>query len=294
MNDPSTWISLGLLAVTAISIWTTYRLHRDSAGRVTVKMNAAAYMPFLGTSETTTNRDGQFFLRPTTRPSVEMCQVIIDNPGRVGATVTEVEIVIEGTDQVRYSKTPRQFATKSFMGQKVKVGTQFRVKPYDRRVILFDYWSIVDAEFNANPSLREINIYAQVSVAGHPDDANSKKHGYWRIKREYVSAMGSHQERYFRNVLITEFARRASKLSLIDYMDELVVETEEDLGSAASNNDLKDYFDEKISDEYSLHPEEAKRWIRGVAFNASRTKQHLGDRVKGAPLRPHKLKDAAE
>lgn len=294
MNDPSVWISLSLAALTALSIWTNYRMNRNAAGRVTVMMNVALYKPFSGISSLITNNDGQFKLPKEVHPVVEMCQIVIENPGRFGATVTNVEIVIVGLARGTYRVTPRGFETDAFQSLSATRSTHFRLEPYDQRTLLFDYWSIIDAEFKDDPSLREITVYAQVKVAGHPDPMDSKKHGYWTIRRDFVSCMGNLQERFFRNVILAEFARQSADLQNINYLDDIVVDAEEDLGPDVAQKDLEKYLTDQLAKKGALIPEEAQLWPIMTSYNACETRKTIGSQVKGLPIRPYKLKDPTE
>lgn len=227
--SPTDLIASLALLVACVAAWTTWRIHKDSGGRVQVRMNAAAYFPYAGTSKLGCNDEGEFFLNESPEPSVELAQIIIENPGRTGVTVTGVRLRIVGLNRANYTTIkPRSFLLEGYGGSGARPEDHFRLDPYDRRSLLFDYWSIVDAEFDKDPSLRELSLFAEVTVAGHSHPFDSKRHGYWRIKRHFVSAFGGHTIRRPRNIVLTEFLRSNSReLAAINYMDQYAVTVED-------------------------------------------------------------------
>lgn len=218
--------------------WITWRIHKESGGRVTVQMYAAAYQPFAGTGRFITNNTGKMLIKETREPSVELCQVVIENPGRVGVTVTSVQLNIERQAGEKYTVTPRTFVLEGFSGDESKAETYFRLDAYDRKTVLFDYWSIIDSSFEKNPALSDIRISAEVTVAGHPNPFTSQKQGYWRIQRGHISAIGSGAVRRPRNAFLLEMLRvHTKRLNLLDHLDHAAVLIEESLTFPATRDE---------------------------------------------------------
>lgn len=243
--SPTDWFAGIALIVSAITAFITWKNHHDSGGRVKVQMNTAAYQPYAGTGSLLRNDKGTFFLQESRDPSVELAQIIIENPGRTGVTVTGVGLRIEGLNRANYTViTPRAFLLEGFGGSDARPDDYFRLEPYDRRALLFDYWSLVDSEFEKDPSLQELTIHAQVTVAGHDDPFDSKHHGYWRIKRNFVSAVGGHTIRRPRNIILTEFLRANSRdLSVINYMDQYAVTVEDTTDTGWSYSQFEEHVE---------------------------------------------------
>lgn len=78
--------TLALLVAVASAI-VTWRIHQDSGGRVKVKMLAAYYRPYAGTGSFHKNTTGQMLHKETKDPLIELCQVLIENPGRTGVAL---------------------------------------------------------------------------------------------------------------------------------------------------------------------------------------------------------------
>jgi hypothetical protein len=274
-------------AAIVISIW----MHRDSAGRVNVRMNATSYVPFAGTAKLYRNTTGTFKLDESAEPSVEMCQVVIENPGRVGVTVTDVELRIEGIGQ-KYSVTPRIFHTDGFDGQHAESKTFFRLEPYDRKNLLLDCWSIIDSTFVEYPSLSEIAIHAEVTVAGRRFPFHSKKHGYWRIKREHVSFVNSHTIRRPRNIIVTELLRSNSPdLAKINGTDQFAWTFEDTSDPSWDFDRLSGHVEALIKNgqasDYLLLSEQPFLY-RSAIFNVWQQYDRLGSNVVPFPVNPHR------
>lgn len=252
----STGISLSdILAGLAVIIsltgaWITWHIHKESGGRVGVQMFAAAYRPFAGTGAFLTNSSGQMHLEESRDPVVEMCQVVIENPGRVGVTVTGVRLHVERRLGEKYTVTPRVFVLEGFSGEETNGETYFRLDAYDRKTVLFDCWSIIDSAFREDPGLLDIRISAEVTVAGHPNPFTSKKNGYWRIQRNRISAIGGGTVRRPRNAFLLEMLRsHTNQLSHLNHLDHVAVLVEQSLSFPASKTEWQKVIETVLNSE---------------------------------------------
>lgn len=219
-------------------------LHDDAGGRVIVEMNAAGYEVSTGAGILHRDLSGDFHLEEQRGPMVELCQIVIENPGRTGVTVTGASLRIEGTGTKYKTVGARSFSLQGFGAQDAVRVPFFRLEPYDRRTLLLDYWSVVDGEFDKNPSLQEITIYAEVTVAGHKNSFTSVAHGYWRIRRQQISAVGDHLLRRPRNILLAYLARRSfDDLAHLNSFDDFVVTVEETANLQWSSKELRAHLD---------------------------------------------------
>lgn len=293
MNLSPTDMIAGLaFLVACIAAWTTWRIHKDSGGRVKVQMNAAAYFPYAGTGRLGRNDKGKFSLQETPEPLVELAQIVIENPGRTGVTVTGVGMRIEGLNRANYTViTPRAFLLEGFGGWEARPEEYFRLEPYDRRTLLFDYWSIVDAEFDKDPSLRELTIHAEVTVAGHDNPFDSKCHGYWRIHRHFVSAVNGHTIRRPRNIILTEFLRSNSRdLAAINYMDQYAVTVEDTTDPNWSYTKFEEHLKRQLEDPSMglVHLSDPPLLHHSAVFQVFNQLQRLGPKAQPFPVLDHR------
>jgi hypothetical protein len=292
MSLSSTDMIAGIaLLISALTAFITWKNHHDSGGRVTVRMNAAAYVPFSGTGSLRRNDAGTFLLEESPEPSVELAQIIIDNPGRTGVTITGVSLRVEGLNRGTYRVTPRSFLLEGFGAEDARPETYFRIEPYDRRTVIFDYWSVVDAEFDKDPSLQELTIHAEVTVAGHDDPFDSKHHGHWRIKRTFVSAVGGHTLRRPRNIILTEFLRHSLRgdLSRLNYMDQFAVTAEDTIGPSWSYSEVEDHLKRLMEDPMDLvHLSDEPIFHHLAVLEIWNQLQRLGRHTEPFPLLNHR------
>lgn len=292
MNLTPTDMFAGIaLIVSAITAFITWRNHQDSGGRVKVWMNTAAYVPFSGAGKLKRNDKGTFLLEESQEPMVELAQIIIENPGRTGVTVTSVSLRVEGLNRANTTAiTPRAFSLTGFGAGDAQSEDYFRLEPYDRRTLLFDYWSVVDAEFDRDPSLRELTIYAEVTVAGHDDPFNSKGHGYWRIHRDFVSAVNGHTVRRPRNIVLTEFLRHSLRnLSRINYMDQFAVTAEDTIHPGWSYSKFEEQLELLLEDPMDLvHLSDQPVFSHMAALEIFQQYQRLGTKAAPFPLLGHR------
>ncbi|MCY1676846.1 hypothetical protein OVA06_19435 [Pseudarthrobacter sp. SL88] len=290
--SPTDMIAGLALLVACVAAWTTWRIHKDSGGRVQVQMNAAAYFPYAGTGRLERSEKGKFFLNESPEPSVELAQIIIENPGRTGVTVTGVGLRIEGLNRANHSIiTPRSFLLEGYGGSDARPEDYFRLEPYDRRTLLFDYWSILDAEFDKDPSLRELTIHAEVTVAGHSNPFDSKHHGYWRIQRDFVSAVGGHTIRRPRNIILAEFLRSNSReLAAINYMDQYAVTVEDTADPNWNYTKFEEHLKQLLEDPSSdlVHLTDPPLLHHSAVLQIFNQLQRLGPKAKPFPVLDHR------
>jgi hypothetical protein len=118
----------------------------------------------------------------TERPeSLEVAQLVVENPGRTAITVYSPGLSIRGGGKRRHSITPRMFELLDMASDTATTKTVVRIEPYDRVTFLLDYWSLV-------PSLREeggnrtIELRGEVRVAGAYFAKKSPRRKTWKIK----------------------------------------------------------------------------------------------------------------
>jgi hypothetical protein len=146
------------IVVSSAAAFVTWKIHQDSGGRVKVRMNAAAYRP--GDGSLVHDSSGRMHVPETTEPQIELAQILVENPGRTGVTVTGVHLRVENTSEPERARTPQGFRISGLGAESVDPETYFRLEPYDRRTLYFDYWSVVDdffgdgTEFEGNEHIR--------------------------------------------------------------------------------------------------------------------------------------------
>ncbi|WP_353710744.1 hypothetical protein [Arthrobacter sp. K5] len=88
-------MALAALLLTVVNIVVTVVLFRRSAGQVVVEMNAALLNPARALISNDKGTWGLDLLNydPT---GVELSKIVIENPGRTAATVTKLDIRVEG------------------------------------------------------------------------------------------------------------------------------------------------------------------------------------------------------
>jgi hypothetical protein len=255
-------------------------------------MNTAAYFPFAGTGWLGRNENGTFFLEESPEPSVELAQVIIENPGRTGVTVTGVGLRVEGLSRAKHVLvTPRAFLLEGYGGAEARPEDYFRLEPYDRRTLLFDYWSVVDAEFDKDPSLREMAIHAEVTVAGHDHAFASKGHGYWRIQRGFVSAIKGHTIRRPRNIVLTEFLKsNSTDLAAINYLDQYAVTVEDTANPNWTYAKFEDHLKQLLEDPSMelAHLSDRPLMHHVAVLQIFNQLQRLGPKAKPFPVLDHR------
>jgi hypothetical protein len=141
------------------------------------------------------------------------------------------------------------------------------------------------------PNLREMNIYAEVEVAGHDRLFSTRmKHGYWRIKREVVSAVPGHNVRRPRNILLTELVRRNfTDLRKSHQYSSFLIDAEEDLSRTATVGEIADYLRSYTEGPLkALNPKAAPIDVLAMAQALTQSYEMHGIRVQPLPVRPEK------
>lgn len=241
---------LGVLAFFLSLIVATigWRNYRESGGRVSVKMFPAYYRPFAGIASLHVGQTKNMSL--ATRPGgavIEMAEVVIQNAGRTGVTVTGVSLKVAHGAAILGYAPPRTFTLNGFPGHETDGETYFRIDPYDQRTFLIDYWAVVDAAFKKNPELRDVHIFVEVTVAGHDRPCDSKKMGYWRIFRDHISALPSRASRRPRDAFLLAMLRSTSPdLSLMNSLDFIALEVERQLPYPVTMDETLTIIDELL------------------------------------------------
>lgn len=234
-----------LIAVTAA--WITWRIHKESGGRVSIKMLPAYYRPFAGVGSLNIGLTNNLSVGNPRGAVIEMAEVTIQNAGRTGVTVTGLTLQV-AQGKVRLGQAiPRTFILKGISGHETDGKTYFRIEPYDQRTFLVDYWAVVDGAFKQNPEIRDLHIFAEVTVAGHDRAQTSKKMGYWRIFRNQISSISPGTTRRPRDAFLMAMLRsNTPDLSLMDNLDSIAIKVEERIQYPVTMNDTLTTIDELL------------------------------------------------
>lgn len=200
-------MAVAALLLTLVNITVTVVNFRKSAGHVIVEMNAALLNPtrsLISNDKGTWGLDlGEYNLT-----GVELAKVVIENPGRTAATITKLDFRVEGSANPDFAMGVRSIAVKKLSetlgGTTTSDGLPHRLEPYDQVVYLLDFWAVANHVFAQEPHLRQINIWASVKVAGQPQAYDSKNHGYWAIRREWVSFIAPYTRRSAHSIILAE------------------------------------------------------------------------------------------
>lgn len=237
--DPTTafFMALAALILTVSNITVTIANHRNTAGRVVVEMNAALLVPGRGVQ---TTPEGTWGLRPYEGPryGVELAQVVLQNPGRTGATVLGVELEIQGAQELVYRETPEAFELRDHGTVSATKDRKCRLDPFDQTTYLLDFWHVVDEVFQNEPTLRTINVRAATNVAGQNNPYNSAKHGWWTIPRHHVSLLPPYTRRSARSVILLELMRAAEDPAHNPYLDDLAGKLEHAIAPSSSGVEI--------------------------------------------------------
>lgn len=269
---PFDWLDLVITFFTALAaagaVAATFRLHKLSAGQVHVGLNASAFVPFSGTSMIQTNRKGGMTLSHNELPRIELAQVVVENPGRHGITITEVALRVKGMSKHRYrTYTPRLFSLTDHGGNDATNRIFFRLDPFDRSTVLLDIWSVIDTAFWRDDKPRKIKVRAEVKAAGHRRPFHSK--GWWVFTESVRSMAEKPDTRWIGDVVLTELIRQGTTdLNRCTYYGEIatrVVRTQQD---HASLDELKAIIGEAIGKEsWTFDDSEHRPYPGMVAFN---------------------------
>jgi hypothetical protein len=138
MNLSPTDLIAGIaLVVSAATAFITWKIHQDAGGRVEVQMNAACYVSHAGRGKLARNNKGNFLLKKTPEPAVELCQIAIENPGRTGVTVTSVALRFEGLNaRITVTHGPFYWRTSALKRQARELLPPRTLRPSDSAVRL--------------------------------------------------------------------------------------------------------------------------------------------------------------
>lgn len=289
MSEQLSWAQVIATFITSLfaflAILVTYRIHRDSGAKITVQMNMLGYELVAGSSTITTITDGGFHLPETRRPLIELCQVKLQNTGRTSATVVEIALAFEGEGVTGSSYIPRVFNIKGRRNYRTTKKQVFRIDAYDQTSVVFDFWSLVDKLFLDNPRLTELRMFAVAQVAGQESPYDSKKHGYWKIHRNYISAVGNMDTRRPKDIIAMELARSFRKLRIVENLDDAVSSASIAAGPCYEPNELIEALVPYVTDIFApAFPPAAEVRVSNAARRAAATIERLGNAVHPRPM----------
>ncbi|MEE9095731.1 hypothetical protein [Pseudarthrobacter phenanthrenivorans] len=133
---------MAALLLTGVNILVTVVLFRKAAGQVVVEMNTA----LLNRARALIANDkGTWGLNPMNYDptGVELAKIVIENPGRTAATITKLDIRVEGSTDSDFAMGLRPIAIEqlsSTLGNTTaKDRLPYRLEPYDQVVYLVDF-----------------------------------------------------------------------------------------------------------------------------------------------------------
>ncbi|GAA4995280.1 hypothetical protein GCM10023205_80430 [Yinghuangia aomiensis] len=154
--------------------------HMLDGGRVRVSLNAAAWE--LGHSFRV-NRSGIWELSGELgNTSMEVAQLVVENPGRAAVTVYSPSLAIYGTAKRKYAVTPRTFQLEGYGIDDATTDMVVRIDPYHRVSFILDYWSVIPEELSESKG-SGIVVRGAVSVAGKKGARKSSRRRAWKIRR---------------------------------------------------------------------------------------------------------------
>lgn len=249
--DPvvSFWMAFAALLLTVVNIAVTIRNFNMSAGQVEVQMDAALLNP---TRSLVANHDGKWGLRLGNYDStgVELAKVVIENPGRTAATITQLDFRVEGSTNPDFAMGVRSIAVKKLTetlgGTTISDGLPHRLEPYDQVVYLLDFWSIANHVFEQEPQLRQITLWASVKVAGQPEHYHSRKHGHWIIRREWVSFISPYTKRSAHSIILAELMNVFDDPGQSRWLPQLATKIEQRITAESTATDITFVLQELI------------------------------------------------
>lgn len=234
-------MALAALLLTVVNVVVTVVLFGKSAGQVVVEMNAALLNPARALIANDKGTWGVDALIHGSR-GIELSKIVIENPGRTAATVTKLEIRVEGSADSDFAMGVRPLAIKQLSNTlgHTTAGDDLphRLEPYDQVVYLVDFWAVVNYVFAEKPQLRQINIWASVKVAGQPQPYDSKKHGYWSIRREWVSLLPPYTKRSAHSVILAELVNVFENSGRNPYLEDLASRLEQCISAESESQEI--------------------------------------------------------
>lgn len=234
-------MALVALLLTIVNIVVTVVNFKKSAGHVVVQMNAALLNP--GRSFAADDK-GKWGLDPVDWDSkgVELARVVIENPGRTAATITKLNIRVEGLRDadcaVGVAPLELQPLGKAPGSTTAVTELPYRLEPYDQVIYLLDFWAVANYAFMKEPEVRQINIWASVKVAGQPQPYGSQKCGYWTIKREWVSFIAPYTQCSAHSLILSELMNIFDDPAQNMYLGNLASMIEEQISPESSSREI--------------------------------------------------------
>lgn len=269
------------LVLTAINIMVTISLFRKTAGRVNVKMDASVLSPGRSLATNNTGSWGLDVAEYNVR-GIEVAKVSIENPGRIGATITKIELRIEGSKDPDLAVALQPLEVRHRGGTSTAGSSTHRLEPFDEVVYLFDFWQALDYVFDAEPKLLTVRVRVQVKVAGQKDYYTSIKHGYWNVSREWVTFQAPWTKRSIDAIVMSELASVSNDRAILPYLDDLSATIASRLDAKSSALQITKIFQEVIcfGEDNAIFAETFNVWA-AIAFGTQvkRRVDNLGDRV---------------
>lgn len=258
--------AIALLASIASAI-ITWKVHSNSAGRVNIRMQAAAYFPFAGTGAVANAESGEMHLSQFSSlsgrtvakgPRVEFVRIVLENPGRTGVTVTKVGLQVSGVGRSVWNVTPRDFSSEDKHFGNFVAKLPVRIEAYDQKIMYLDFWSVVDSAFRENPRELHLTVRATASVAGHAHEFTSRRSGNWRIPKGFVS-FGPN--RYVRPIssmfLLSTVRHERGCLDVTNYLDQVSAVLDKEIQQGDSLKTIEQKIEDALIDPTSnLYPDE--------------------------------------
>lgn len=154
-----------------------------SGGRVKVKLRLAEIVPYAGTYAIRIDERGVRRTVPADHPDLgrpgigmEVAHVIVENPGRLAVTITDVGLSFDWGQQGIYRVGPRAFPIKDHGAYDSDGKTYTRLEPFSRVSFCFDFWPLVE-ERRSDSGERPIRVRAYATVAGKVE--KSSRNAAW-------------------------------------------------------------------------------------------------------------------
>lgn len=208
-------LSLFSVLLACFLAWWQLRKHFLDGGRVKVFLNVAAWTPPRSgdRSEGLFRRwDGVFRLNDPRWPvseqaasrvkngySLEIAQLVVENPGKVPVTIYDPSLWFSGHGRPGLGRRKRHFASTRMYeaagvhgANRAITDIEYRLEPYARVTFMLDYWPLV-REVLAESKRGRVHVRGYVAVAGKPSKPQlSKRKLRWKLKKDtYTSVAGS-------------------------------------------------------------------------------------------------------
>ncbi|GGJ20424.1 hypothetical protein [Paenarthrobacter histidinolovorans] len=280
MDPTSSFVmALAALVLTVANITATVVNFRKSAGHVVVEMNAALLNP---TRSLLSNDKGTWglLLGEYRSTGFELAKIVIENPGRTAATITQLDLRVTGSSNPAFAMGVKAITVKKLSetlgGVTTSEGLPYRLEPFDQAVYLVDFWAVVRHVFTQEPHLREINVWVSVKIAGQPRPYDSKSHGYWTIRREWVSFVSPYTQRSAHSIILAELMNVFDDPGEIRWLPQLASRIEQKITPESDPIDITSVLQEIIGPGWdsggsSLGPHDVWR----LMFFGDEVKQRL-------------------